>query len=127
MSTSDFIKIRNKTPVIFQISSQLNVGSVGRIAEQIGEKIIEQGWESYIVYGRKALGSQSKNFQREKPPDEKWQCPIEQNPTQSTFFKPVKTPFENAIIVSTFATSKMSSFFTHSCHSLNGIDCGEAV
>ncbi|MBS1777383.1 MAG: glycosyltransferase [Bacteroidetes bacterium] len=54
--------MRNKKPVIFQISSQLNVGSVGRIAEQIGEKIIEQGWESYIVYGRKALNSQSQNF-----------------------------------------------------------------
>ncbi|MBS1782393.1 MAG: glycosyltransferase [Bacteroidetes bacterium] len=54
--------MRNKNPVIFQISSQLNVGSVGRIAEQIGEKIIEHGWESYIAFGRKALKSQSKNF-----------------------------------------------------------------
>ncbi|SEV94402.1 Glycosyltransferase involved in cell wall bisynthesis [Chryseobacterium wanjuense] len=37
---------------IFQISSEVNSGSVGRIAEHIGEKIIDNGWESYIAYGR---------------------------------------------------------------------------
>lgn len=52
----------NKTPVVFQISSELNVGSVGRIAEQIGENILEQGWESYIAYGRESAESKSKNL-----------------------------------------------------------------
>jgi len=37
---------------IFQISSEVNSGSVGRIAEQIGEQVLEQGWESYIAYAR---------------------------------------------------------------------------
>ncbi len=37
---------------ILQINTSLNVGATGRIAEQIGEKIISEGWESYIAYGR---------------------------------------------------------------------------
>ncbi|WP_313304611.1 glycosyltransferase [Empedobacter sp.] len=44
---------------IFQITSEVNTGSVGRIAEQIGESIINQGWESYIAYGREGLESSS--------------------------------------------------------------------
>ncbi|MDR2221538.1 MAG: glycosyltransferase [Flavobacteriaceae bacterium] len=45
---------------VFQISSEVNTGSVGRIAEQIGECILEQGWESYIAYGRDKRSSASK-------------------------------------------------------------------
>lgn len=37
---------------ILQINSTNNWGSTGRIAEEIGLKIIENGWESYIAYGR---------------------------------------------------------------------------
>jgi len=37
---------------IFQISSEVNSGSVGRIAEQIGEEVIKEGWKSYIAYAR---------------------------------------------------------------------------
>lgn len=47
---------------IFQISSELNSGSVGRIAEQIGQKILDKGFNSYIAYGRKALKSNSISF-----------------------------------------------------------------
>lgn len=44
---------------ILQISIEVNSGSVGRIAEQIGEQIIEQGWSSYITYARKNRDSKS--------------------------------------------------------------------
>jgi len=44
---------------VFQISSELNVGSVGRIAEQIGEAIIAEGWKSIISYGREGATSKS--------------------------------------------------------------------
>lgn len=37
---------------IFQISSELNTGSVGRIAEQIGESVLNERWESHIAYAR---------------------------------------------------------------------------
>ena len=39
-------------PKILQISIEVNSGSVGRIAEQIGEVVIEKGWSSYITYAR---------------------------------------------------------------------------
>lgn len=45
---------------IFQISSEVNSGSVGRIAEQIGEQVIQQGWDSYIAYARDNQPSKSK-------------------------------------------------------------------
>ncbi len=44
---------------VLQISIEVNSGSVGRIAEQIGEKIIEDGGESYITFARNNLPSQS--------------------------------------------------------------------
>ncbi|MDR6158518.1 putative colanic acid biosynthesis glycosyltransferase [Chryseobacterium sp. SLBN-27] len=44
---------------IFQISSEVNNGSVGRVAEQIGEQVIQKGWESYIAYARDNLPSKS--------------------------------------------------------------------
>lgn len=47
---------------IFQISSEVNSGSVGRIAEQIGEQVLANGWESYIAYARDNLPSKSKTI-----------------------------------------------------------------
>ena len=44
---------------ILQISLEVNSGSVGRIAEQIGEVAISHGWESYITYARNHLSSRS--------------------------------------------------------------------
>lgn len=45
---------------ILQINTVVNSGSTGRIAEEIGEAIIYNGWESYIAYGRET-GSNSKS------------------------------------------------------------------
>lgn len=39
-------------PKILQINSSANIGSTGRIAEQIGQLAIDAGWDSYIAYGR---------------------------------------------------------------------------
>jgi glycosyltransferase involved in cell wall biosynthesis len=44
---------------VLQINSTLNAGSTGRIAEGIGQKILEHGDESYIAYGRSSNPSQS--------------------------------------------------------------------
>lgn len=44
---------------LLQINSTANWGSTGRIAEQIGMLAMQQGWESYIAYGRSANTSQS--------------------------------------------------------------------
>ena len=44
---------------ILQINSCVNMYSTGRIVEDIGIAIIEQGWESYVAYGRAARESQS--------------------------------------------------------------------
>lgn len=44
-------------PILLQISIEVNSGSVGRIAEQIGEVAISHGWESYITYARNHLPS----------------------------------------------------------------------
>lgn len=45
---------------LLQINSVANTGSTGRIAEQIGNKVMEKGWESYIAYGRGNSSSNSK-------------------------------------------------------------------
>ncbi|WP_275140328.1 glycosyltransferase [Elizabethkingia meningoseptica] len=45
---------------IFQISIEVNSGSVGRIAEQIGEVVLDAGYESYITFARNNLPSKSK-------------------------------------------------------------------
>lgn len=45
---------------LLQINSVVNTGSTGRIAEQLGQLAISQGWESYIAYGREAKESKSK-------------------------------------------------------------------
>ncbi|GHV73887.1 glycosyl transferase [Spirochaetia bacterium] len=47
-------------PTLFQICSSVNWGSVDRIAEQIGQIAILDGWESYITYARYHLPSKSK-------------------------------------------------------------------
>ena len=47
-------------PTLLQISIEVNSGSVGRIAEQIGETVIENGWASYITYARNNNPSKSK-------------------------------------------------------------------
>lgn len=49
-------------PILFQISIEVNSGSVGRIAEQVGLVAISHGWESYITYARNHLPSQSKTI-----------------------------------------------------------------
>lgn len=48
------------TKKLLQINVTANWGSTGRIAEQIGIKAMEQGWESYIAYGRNSNPSKSK-------------------------------------------------------------------
>ena len=44
---------------ILQINLSANVGSHGRIAEEIGKAAIEQGWRSVIAYGRAANPSKN--------------------------------------------------------------------
>lgn len=46
-------------PKLLQINSVANIGSTGHIAEQIGEKVLAEGWESFIAYGRVARPSKS--------------------------------------------------------------------
>jgi putative colanic acid biosynthesis glycosyltransferase len=45
---------------ILQINTVVNSGSTGRIAEDIGQLVISEGWESYIAYGRNTRPSNSK-------------------------------------------------------------------
>ena len=47
---------------LLQISIEVNSGSVGRIAEQIGQKAIDCGWDSYIAYARNNLPSKSQTI-----------------------------------------------------------------
>lgn len=47
-------------PKLLQINATANWGSTGKIAEQIGQRAMEHGWESYIAYGRKYNPSKSK-------------------------------------------------------------------
>lgn len=44
---------------LVQITTLVNSGSVGRIAEEIGILAMNQGWESYIAYGRNPRASAS--------------------------------------------------------------------
>ena len=46
-------------PKLLQINITANWGSHGRIAEQIGQLALSEGWESYIAYGRRANPSKS--------------------------------------------------------------------
>lgn len=47
-------------PTLFQINVTANWGSHGKIAEQIGNMVLQEGWKSYIAYGRWANPSNSK-------------------------------------------------------------------
>ena len=47
-------------PRLLQINSTANWGSTGKIAEQIGQRAMACGWESYIAYGRYTNPSSSK-------------------------------------------------------------------
>lgn len=47
---------------LLQIAVEANKGSVGRIAEQIGETILENGWSSYIAYARESNPSKSQTI-----------------------------------------------------------------
>jgi len=44
---------------LLQINSVVNTGSTGRIAEEIGISAIQNGWDSYIAYGRAERNSKS--------------------------------------------------------------------
>ncbi len=44
---------------LLQINVEVNFGSTGRIAEDIGKLAMESGWKSYIAYGRKKRNSAS--------------------------------------------------------------------
>lgn len=46
-------------PTLLQINVEANRGSVGRIAEQIGQIVIRKGWKSYIAYARNEASSES--------------------------------------------------------------------
>lgn len=46
-------------PKLLQISIEVNSGSVGRIADQIGQTVMAHGWESFITFSRNNLPSQS--------------------------------------------------------------------
>lgn len=45
---------------LLQINTVVNSGSTGRIAEEIGQTAMNNGWKSYIAYGRGERPSQSK-------------------------------------------------------------------
>ena len=47
-------------PILLQINATVNTGSTGRIAEEIGQRAIAAGYDSYIAYGRTARESKSK-------------------------------------------------------------------
>lgn len=47
---------------LLQINATINSGSTGRIAEEIGQRAIAAGFESYIAYGRTVRESKSKTI-----------------------------------------------------------------
>ena len=57
---------------LLQINSTANWGSTGKIAEQIGERAIAHGWESYIAYGRVANNSSSTLIRIGGPLSQMW-------------------------------------------------------
>ena len=48
--------------ILLQINATVNTGSTGRIAEEIGQRALAAGFESYIAYGREARESKSKTI-----------------------------------------------------------------
>lgn len=59
-------------PTLLQINITANLGSHGRIAEEIGQLVISRGWESFIAYGRNANPSQSQLIHIGNMWDERW-------------------------------------------------------
>ena len=57
---------------LLQINITANWGSHGRIAEEIGQLAMSQGWESHIAYGRWANPSQSQLYHIGSMWDERW-------------------------------------------------------
>lgn len=49
-------------PKLLQINVTQNLGSTGKIAEQIGKIALDNGWESYIAWGRGENSSVSKSI-----------------------------------------------------------------
>lgn len=47
-------------PTLLQINVTANWGSTGKIAEQIGLRVMSYGWESYVAHGRMANPSKNK-------------------------------------------------------------------
>ena len=60
------------TKKLLQINGSVNTGSTGRIAEEIGQRAIAVGYESFIAYGRTARESQSKTIKVGTPWDMRW-------------------------------------------------------
>ena len=52
-------QIVNRKKTILQINTVINSGSTGHIAEEIGQIVINNGWNSYIAYGRNDRHSKS--------------------------------------------------------------------
>lgn len=46
-------------PTLLQFNTVANVASTGRLAEDLGEVVIQHGWDSYIAYGREGRQSSS--------------------------------------------------------------------
>ena len=44
---------------VLQINTVCNWGSTGRIAEEIGQCVINEGWQSFFLYGRNITNSKS--------------------------------------------------------------------
>jgi glycosyltransferase involved in cell wall biosynthesis len=59
-------------PKLLQINITANWGSHGRIAEEIGQLAMSQGWESHIAYSRWANPSQSHLIRIGSMWDERW-------------------------------------------------------
>ena len=59
-------------PRLLQINITANWGSHGRIAEEIGQLAMQNGWESYIAYGRWANPSKSHLIKIGSMWDERW-------------------------------------------------------
>lgn len=59
-------------PTLFQINSFCNTGSTGRIAEELGNIAMSEGWESYIAFGRDANPSKSHIYRIETENGIRW-------------------------------------------------------
>lgn len=59
MAKSCVVFFKNNFVKLLQINVTANWGSTGKIAEDIGKFVIEEGWESWIAYGRGNPSSKS--------------------------------------------------------------------